>query len=81
MKSFIIKEGTVWLSLILLTVFGFYNSGAPGRYVAYVVLAIGLAKFFLIFFDFMEMKHAHLAWKAAMTLFMVLLFGVISFSL
>ena len=34
MKSFIIKEGAVWLSLILLTAFGFYNSGAPGRYVA-----------------------------------------------
>jgi hypothetical protein len=81
MKSFVIKEGAVWLALVVLTVFGFYNSGAPGRYVAYLVLAIGLAKFFLIFFDFMEMKHAHPVWKAAMTLFMVLLFGTISFSL
>ena len=81
MKSFIIKEGAVWLSLILLTVFGFYNSGAPGRYVAYVVLAIGLAKFFLIFFDFMEMRHAHRGWQASMCLFMLVLFGAISFSL
>jgi hypothetical protein len=81
MKSFVIKEGAVWLALVVLTLFGFYNSGAPGRYVAYLVLAIGLAKFFLIFFDFMEMKHAHPVWKAAMTLFMVLLFGTISFSL
>jgi hypothetical protein len=49
---FIIKEGAVWLSLILLTAF-----------------------------DFMEMKHAHPVWQVAMTLFMVLLFGTISFSI
>ena len=81
MKSFIIKEGAIWLALVVLTVVGFYNSSEQGRSVAYVVLAIGLAKFFLIFFDFMEMKHAHHVWKAAMTLFMVALFGIISFSL
>jgi len=81
MKSFIIKEGTVWLALVVLTVFGFYNSGAPGGYVAYLVLAIGLVKFFLIFFDFMEMRHAHRVWQVAMTLFMLVIFGAISFSL
>jgi hypothetical protein len=81
MNSFIIKEGAVWLALVVLTVFGFYNSGAPGRFVAHVVLAIGLAKFFLIFFDFMEMNHAHRVWKVAMTLFMIVLFGAISVSL
>jgi hypothetical protein len=81
MKSFIIKEGTVWLALVVLTVVGFYNSGASGSYVAYLVLAIGLVKFFLIFFDFMEMKHAHWVWQIAMTLFMLVLFGTISLSL
>jgi heme/copper-type cytochrome/quinol oxidase subunit 3 len=69
------------LALVVLTVFGFYNSSAPGPTVAYVVLAIGVTKFFLIFMDFMEMKHAHAAWKVAMTLFMLVLFGAISFSL
>ncbi len=81
MKSFIIREGAVWLALVVLTVFGFYNSSAPGPTVAYVVLAIGVTKFFLIFMDFMEMKHAHAAWMVAMTLFMLVLFGAISFSL
>ena len=81
MKNFVIKEGGVWLTLVVLTVFGFYNYDTQRSHVAYIVLAVGFTKFFLIFFDFMEMKHAHLAWKAAMTLFMVLLFGIISFSL
>ena len=81
MKSFIVKEGIVWLTLVVLTVVGFYNSVAPGRSVAHIVLAIGFAKFFLIFFDFMEMKHAHRIWQVSMTLFMLMLFGAIFFSL
>ena len=81
MKSFIIKEGAVWIALVALTVVGFYNASAQGPRVAYLVLAIGLAKFFLIFFDFMEMNHAHRVWKVAMTLFMIVLFGAISVSL
>lgn len=81
MKSFIIKEGAIWLALVVLTVVGFYNSSEQGRSVAYVVLAIGLGKFFLIFFDFMEMKHAHRLWQVAMTLFTLALFGAISFGL
>ena len=81
MKSFIIKEGWTWLALVALTLFGFLNYEAQGRSVAFVVLAVGLAKFFLIFFDFMEMKHAHWVWRIAMTLFMLVLFGTISLSL
>jgi heme/copper-type cytochrome/quinol oxidase subunit 4 len=80
MKSFIIKEGAVWLALVALTVVGFYNASAQGPRVAYLVLAIGLAKFFLIFFDFMEMKHAHRVWQASMTLFTLVLFAAISIS-
>jgi hypothetical protein len=81
MNSFIIKEGIVWLALVALTFFGYYNSGLQGRSVALVALAIGFAKFFLIFLDFMEMKHAHRVWQLAMTLLVLVLFGAISFSL
>jgi heme/copper-type cytochrome/quinol oxidase subunit 4 len=81
MKSFIIKEGTVWLALVALTVAGSYNASTQARRVAYLVLAIGVVKFFLIFFDFMEMRHAHRVWQVAMTLFMLVIFGAISFSL
>jgi hypothetical protein len=81
MKRFAVEEGWVWLALVALTLFGFVNYEAHGLGVAYVVLGVGLAKFSLIFFDFMEMKHAHGAWKAAMLLFMVALFAAISFNL
>jgi hypothetical protein len=79
-KSFIIKEGAAWLTLVVLTVFGFYNYEGRGSNVAYIVLAVGLTKFFLIFFDFMEMKHAHRVWQISMVLFVAVLFGAISFS-
>jgi heme/copper-type cytochrome/quinol oxidase subunit 4 len=81
MKSFIVKEGIVWLSLVALTLVGFYNSGAQSRGVAFIVLAVGLAKFFLIFFEFMEMKHAHRVWQVSMGLFMLMLIVTISLSL
>lgn len=81
MKHFVIREGLVWLALVGLTVFGFYNSGGGGQNVAYLVLGVGLAKFFLIFFDFMEMKHAHRVWTVTMTLFMLLMVGAISLGL
>ncbi len=81
MSRFVIKEGIVWLALVALTIFGFFNYEAQAHSVAYVVLAVGLGKFFLIFMDFMEMKRAHRAWQVAMTLFVLLLFGAISLSL
>ncbi len=81
MNKFTTREGTVWLVLVALSVFGFYNSTMDRTDVAYVVLAIGLGKFFLIFFEFMEMRHAHRGWKISMVLFMTMIFGAISFSL
>ncbi len=81
MKSFAIKEGAVWLALLVLTVFGFYNYDAQGSNVAYIVLAVGFTKFFLIFFHFMEMKHAHRIWQVSMTLFALVLFAAMSLSL
>jgi len=80
MRSFAIKEGAVWLALVVLTVFGFYNYDAQGSNVAYIVLAVGFTKFFLIFFYFMEMKHAHRVWQVSMTLFVFVLFAAMSFS-
>jgi hypothetical protein len=81
MSHFIIKEGIVWFALVALTLFGFFSYEAQAHSAGYVVLAVGLGKFFLIFMDFMEMKRAHRAWQVAMTLFVLLLFGAISFSL
>jgi hypothetical protein len=80
MKQFIFREGIVWLALVGLTVFGFYNAGTNGPDVAYLVLIVGLTKFFLIFFDFMEMRHAHRLWKLGMTAFMLLVVGAVALS-
>ena len=41
----------------------------------------GMMIWVFIFFDFMEMKHAHRGWQAAMTLFVLLIIGAVSFSL
>jgi len=81
MKRLIVKEGIVWLTLVVLTLVGFYNSSMQSRSVAYIVLAVGLAKFFLIFFEFMEMKHAHLVWKVSMSAFMWVLVAAIALNL
>ena len=81
MKRFIIREGVVWIALVALTVLGFVNSHGEGHGVAVLVMALAFMKFALIYFDFMEMKHAHRAWQAAGVLFMVGLFSAIAFSL
>lgn len=43
-----------------------------------VALGAGLAKFSLIFLDFMEMKHAHRVWRLAMGVFLLVLFAAIA---
>ena len=63
----------VWLALVALTLFGFFSSEASSRTISALVLGIGLVKFFLIFYEFMDMRHAHRAWLAAMALFMLVL--------
>lgn len=79
MKSFIIREGIVWLALIALTSVGFANAGAASHAATYLVVAIGFMKFAVIFFDFMGMKRAHRAWHVTMILFMVTLFSGIAY--
>lgn len=81
MKNLAVREGIVWLALVVLTLVGFFNYERGGPGAAYVVLGAGLVKFFLIFYDFMEMKYAHRIWLLAMGVFLVTLFGAITIPL
>lgn len=78
MYSFAIREGIVWLALVALTLVGFFNYEPSGAGSLYVVLVAGFLKFFLIFCDFMEMKHAHRIWMVTMGVFVLALFGAIT---
>jgi len=78
MKSLVIREGIVWLALVVLTLVGFFNYEQGRSSAPYIVLGAGLAKFALIFYDFMEMKHANRVWLIAMALFMFTIFGAIT---
>ena len=53
-------------------------SESRGKGAAYFELGAGLMKFFLIFLDFMEMKHAHLVWRVAMGALMLALVAAIA---
>lgn len=79
MNASIAKRFTVWLALVVLSVAGFYNSAVSARGVAYVVVAIGFVKFFLIFWNFMEMKRAHALWKALMGAYVIALGGALGY--
>lgn len=81
MKSFIIREGFVWVVLLALSLVGFVSAGSETSGAAYVVVGLGFAKFFLILFDFMGLRRAHRGWQVGMTLFALTLFAAIASSL
>ena len=81
MKRLVTREGIVWLALIALTLVGFFNYEPRGSRGACVVLGAGLVKFFLIFYDFMEMRHANRVWLVAMSLFVLALSAAIAVAL
>lgn len=76
-SRFAIKKGIAWLALVGLTLVGFAVSESRGEGVAYLALGAGVVKFFVIFLDFMEMKHAHPLWRVAMGTFVLTLFAAI----
>lgn len=65
------KNTIVWLLLMLFTVFGVSISGKNFAIILLLVLAI--VKIFLVVFQFMELKKAHLFWKMS---FSILIFIV-----
>ncbi|GEM_PF-799327 len=47
-------------------------------FAAMLILALSAVKFFLVFFQFMDMKHANSFWKAFIIVFLVGFTGAVS---
>jgi len=73
---------TVWLVLIILTITTALVSNSPLSTIQAAMLILGLSviKFLGVSFYFMELRKAHIFWKASI-LFYVLIFFIITISI
>jgi len=73
---------TVWLVLIILTITTALVSNSPLSTIQAAMLILGLSviKFLGVYFYFMELRKAHIFWKASI-LFYVLIFFIITISI
>lgn len=68
MKSEAHHHTFVWLFLLALSVLNFSVSAPGGRLVVAVILATAGAKAIVLAWHFMDLRHAHLFWKATLIL-------------
>ena len=62
------KTLIILLTLTLLT--GFIStSGMDSRYLVFTIMGIAVIKLWLVAFQFMELKKAHIFWQGAMVFF------------
>lgn len=73
---------TVWLVLIILTITTALvsNSALSTIQAAMLILGLSVIKFLGVSFYFMELRKAHIFWKASI-LFYVLIFFIITISI
>lgn len=64
------KNRIVWIFLILFTLLTAYVSGM--QYALIIILVIADIKIFLVAFQFMELKKAHLFWRISLSLLIVI---------
>lgn len=64
-----------WIVLIVLTITSALLSRIESKYIVFIILILSALKFFGVAFQFMEIKKAHVFWKAIIISF-ILLFGV-----
>ena len=81
MSQSVAREGVVWIALIALTLVGYFGAEPAHGELAYVALGAGLVKFFLIFYEFMEMRLAHRGWLAAMGCLVFLFSAAVGFAI
>ena len=72
----------IWVLLILLTITTalISSSALSTTQAAILILGLSIVKFLCVSFYFMELKNAHVFWKASI-LFYVLLFFIITISI
>jgi hypothetical protein len=64
------KNRIVWLLLILFTITTAFVSGK--KYALIIILMLADIKLFLVAFQFMELKKAHLFWRISLSFLIVL---------
>lgn len=71
----------VWILLLIstLTVVFFSTSLVSKSYSSAVIILISGLKFLAISFYFMEMKKAHIFWKASIFIYFLLFAGIVLF--
>ncbi|WP_111706701.1 cytochrome C oxidase subunit IV family protein [Lutibacter citreus] len=69
----------VWIALIVLTVISALVSNSSLYYASSIIIILAVVKFIGISFYFMELKKAHIFWKASV-LFYLVLFSIIIIS-
>ena len=72
----------VWIFLIILTILEYTLSEVPmsPQIVVTGIILASFFKFFIVAFEFLELKHAHGVWKyltiSLVTIFLVLILGI-----
>ena len=69
------KATLTWIILIVLTITSALLSRIENKYIVFSILILAALKFLAVAFQFMEIKKAHVFWKAIIISF-ILLFGV-----
>ena len=76
MKDTISSTFILLLALTVMAAFVALNVSA--EIMATTVVTLALIKFWLVAFQFMELKKANVFWKATLSIFLVLLLGIIT---
>ncbi len=67
-----IKLNTVsWILMITLILASFYLAESNINHLFFVVITLTIIKFFMVTFQFIEVKHAHIIWKLLSILFVL----------
>lgn len=69
------KNILTWILLLLLTLTTAIIAGTGSA--AYLILVVAAIKFLLVAFQFMELKMAHLFWKATLVIVLISITGTI----
>lgn len=69
----------VYITLLILTVLtAFLSNNNASKMVTLAILGISSVKFLVVAFQFMELKKANSFWKVSLSLFLVILIGIIA---
>lgn len=67
----------IWVILVLLTITTGVISSFPIRNVAVVILVLSALKFMGVSFYFMQLKKAHVFWKTAVLIYVLLFLTIV----